>query len=160
MCMGSLGEDTCDSSIFAVRASSTHMKNIVQICLLAPIAMMMRKLKPEDIFAVDPKIRFVGLANRNGQILFSKMREGIASYTPDSIDRTAVEDHGRYFIEKAEQEAEWSGMLEHIAVSYEKYVVLIIPLKQRYALITLEKDTPAESYASISKAIRALDKQI
>jgi len=119
--------------------------------------MKMTKLKPEDIFAVHPRIRFAGLANRNGQILFSKMREGIVSYTPDSIDRTALEDHGRYFIETAEQEVKWSGMLEHIAVSYEKYVVLIIPLEQRYVLITLEKDVPAESHTSICKAIRALD---
>ena len=117
----------------------------------------MRKLKPEDIFAVHPKIRFAGLAKRNGQILFAQMREGVASHTPDSLDRTGLEDHGRYFIEMAEQEIKWSGTLEHIAVSYEKYVVLIIPLQQRYVLISLEKGVPAESYTSICKAIRALD---
>jgi hypothetical protein len=117
----------------------------------------MRKLKPEDIFAVHPKIRFAGLAKRNGQILFAQMREGVASYTPDSIDRTSLEDHGRYFIEMAEQEVKWSGMLEHIAVSYEKYVVLIVPLKQTYVLITLERDAPPESCTIICEAIRALD---
>jgi hypothetical protein len=114
-------------------------------------------LKPEDIFAVHPGIRFAGLANRDGQILFSKMREGVVSYTPGSVERTGLENHGRYFIETAEQEVKWSGKLEHIAVSYEKYVVLYIPLKQRYVLISLEKDVPAESYTSICKAIRALD---
>ena len=119
----------------------------------------MRKLKPEDIFAVHPGIRFAGLANRSGQILFSKMREGVVSYTPDSVERTGLEDHGRYFIETAEQEVKWSGILEHIAISYEKYVVLYIPLKQTYVLISLEKDVPAESYTGICKAIRALSKQ-
>jgi hypothetical protein len=118
--------------------------------------MKLTKLKPEDVFAVHPGIRFAGLANRNGQILFSKMREGVVSYTPDSVERTGLEDHGRYFIETAEQEVKWSGTLEHIAVSYEKYVVLYVPLKQGYVLISLEKDVPPESYTSIRKAIRAL----
>ena len=114
-------------------------------------------MKPEDLFAVHPGIRFAGLANRDGQILFSKMHEGVVSYTPDSVERTGLEDHGRYFIETAEQEVKWSGKLEQIAVSYEKYVVLYVPLKQGYVLISLEKDVPAESYTSICKAIRALD---
>jgi hypothetical protein len=114
-------------------------------------------LKPEDILAVHPGIRFAGLANRDGHILFSKMHEGVVSYTPDSVERTGLEDHGRYFIETAEQEVKWSGKLEHIAVSYEKYVVFYIPVKQGYVLISLEKDVPAESYTSICKAIRALD---
>ena len=114
-------------------------------------------MRPEDIFAIHPGIRFAGLANRNGQILFSKMREGVVSYTPDSVERTGLEDHGRYFIETAEQEVKWGGTLEHIAVSYEKYVVLIIPLERSYVMISLEKDVPVESYASICKAIRALD---
>ena len=114
-------------------------------------------MKPEDIFAVHPGIRFAGLANRDGKILFSKMRERVVSHTPDSVERTGLEDHGRYFIETAEQEVKWSGKLEQIAVSYEKYVVAYVPLKQGYVLISLEKDVPAESYSSICKAIQALD---
>jgi len=119
-------------------------------------ATITRKLKPEDIFAIHPRIRFAGLANRNGQILFSKMREGIVSHTPESVERTGLENHGRYFIETAEQDVKWSGMLEHITVSYEKYVVLYVPLKQGYVLLSLEKDVPAESHGGICKAIRAL----
>jgi hypothetical protein len=119
--------------------------------------MKVRKLKAEDIFAVHPGIRFAGLANRNGQVLFAKMREGIASHTPDSVDKTGLENHGRYFIETAEQEVKWSGSLEHIAVTYEKYVVVFIPLAEKYVLISLERNVPAESYSSISKSIRALD---
>jgi len=116
-----------------------------------------RKLEAEDIFAIDPGIRFVGLATRNGRVLFAKMREGTVSRTPESIDKTGLEDHGRYFIETAEQEVKWSGRLNHIAVTYEKYVVMFIPLADKYALISLEKSVPAKSYASISESIRALD---
>jgi hypothetical protein len=114
-------------------------------------------MKPEDIFVVHPKIRFAGLAKRNGKILFLQMREGVTSLTPDSVDRTALEIHAQYMVETAEQEIRWSGPVEYIAITFEKYVELIIPLKETYVAITVEKEVPAESYGEICKAIRALD---
>jgi hypothetical protein len=119
--------------------------------------MKVRELNPEDIFALHPGIRFVGLAKRNGQVLFAKMRGGVVSHTPDSVDKTGLESHGRYFIDTAEQEVKWSGPLEYIVVRYEKYVVVFIPLTERYVLLSLEKSVPAESYDGIFKSIRALD---
>lgn len=114
-------------------------------------------MKPEDVFAVHPKIRFAGLAKRNGRVLFMQMRQGVVSFTPDSRDRTALEIHAQYMVETAEQEGRWSGRVEHIAITFEKYVELIIPLKETYVAITVEKEVPAESYGEICKAIRALD---
>jgi hypothetical protein len=114
-------------------------------------------MKPEDIFAIHPKIRFAGLARRNGQILFKQMREGVASLTPDSLDRTALEIHAQYIVETVELEGRWSGPVNHVAITFEKYIELIIPLKETYALITVEKEAPLESCEEICKAIRALD---
>jgi hypothetical protein len=116
-----------------------------------------RFLRPEDVFAVHQKIRFAGLARRNGQVLFLQMREGVVSFTPDSRDRTALEIHTQYIVETAEQESRWAGPVEHIAITFEKYVELIIPLEETYLAITVEKDVPAESYSEICKAIRTLD---
>jgi len=98
---------------------------------------------------------WISESKRSNSILKDAKEWSVIRRTPST--KLLVEDHGRCFIETAEQETKWSGMLEHIAVSYEKYVVLIISLKQRYALITLEKDVPAQSYTGVCKAIRALD---
>jgi hypothetical protein len=113
--------------------------------------------KPEDIFAIHPKIRFAGSAKRNGQVLFLQMREGVTSLTPDSLDRAALEIHAQYIVETVEQEGRWSGPVENVAITFEKYVELIIPLTETYVLITVEKEVPVESYGEICKAIRALD---
>ncbi len=114
-------------------------------------------MKPEDIFAIHPKIRFAGLANRNGKVIFLQMREGVASLTPDSVDRTALEIHAQYMIETAELETRWSGPVGHVAIDFEKYVELVVPLKESYVAITLEKEVSAETYREICKSIRALD---
>jgi hypothetical protein len=114
-------------------------------------------MKPEDIFAIHPKIRFAGLARRSGKILFLQMRNGVTSLTPDSIDRITLEIQAQYMVETAEKEARWGGPVEHIAITFEKYVELIIPLKETYVMITVGKEVPAESYRDICKAIRALD---
>ncbi len=86
-----------------------------------------------------------------------QMRKGVVSFTPESRDRTALEIHAQYMVETAEQECTWGGPVEYFAISFEKYVELIIPLKETYLVITVEKDVPAESYGGICSAIRTLD---
>ncbi|HKM49909.1 MAG TPA: hypothetical protein VJZ75_01895 [Candidatus Bathyarchaeia archaeon] len=113
-------------------------------------------MKPEDIFAIHPEIRFAGLATRKGQVVFSKMRPGVVSYHPEPSRTVTVEIQGHYMIEMAEKKY-WAGALEHIAICFEKYVHLFIPLKNHIAEITVEKDLPPHSYGKICSAIQALE---
>ncbi|HKM77922.1 MAG TPA: hypothetical protein VJZ03_02500 [Candidatus Bathyarchaeia archaeon] len=110
----------------------------------------------EEVFALHPGIRFAGLATRKGQMVFSKMRPGVVSYHPEPTRTATIEIQGQYMIEMAEKKY-WAGTLEHITVSFEKYVHLFIPLKKHIAEITLEKDVPPESYRKICSAIQALE---
>jgi len=85
------------------------------------------------------------------------MREGVTSLTPDSNHLSDLEIRTQYIIESAEQESKWIGALDHITFCFEKYVELVVPLKDSYVAINLEKDVPPESYPRISKAIRELE---
>jgi hypothetical protein len=114
-------------------------------------------LKPEDIFAMLPAVRWAGLATRRGKVIFTQMREGVPSLTPNTNDLSTLEIRTQYIIEAAELESRWAGALDHIAFVFEKYVEIIIPLKNSYVAITVEKDVPAQSYPEISKAIRELE---
>jgi len=114
-------------------------------------------LKPEEIFAVHPKIRWAGSATRKGNVIFAQMRDGLTSLTPSANDLSTLEIRTQYIIEAAEQESRWVGPLDHIAFCFEKYVEVIVPLGDSYVAITLEKDVPPESYPKISKAIRQLE---
>jgi len=115
------------------------------------------KLKPEDIFALLPAVRWVGLATRRGKVIFTQMREGVTSLTPNTNDLSTLEIRTQYIIEAAELESRWAGALDHITFVFEKYVEIIIPLKNSYVAITVEKDVPPQSYPEISKAIRELE---
>ena len=80
----------------------------------------------------------------------------MTSLTSTSNDLTVLEIQTQYIIESAELESKWNGALDHITFCFEKYVELIVPLKESYLAITVEKDVPPESYPRISKAIRKL----
>jgi hypothetical protein len=114
-------------------------------------------LKPEEVFAVHPKIRWAGLATRKGAVIFAQMRKGVTSMTPISNQLTDLEIRTQYIIESAELESRWVGALDHITFCFEKYIELIVPLKDSYVAVNLEKDVPAESYSKISRAIRELE---
>ena len=114
-------------------------------------------MKPEEVFAVHPGIRWAGLATRRGDVVFAQMREGVTSLIPNSNRLSDLEIRTQYVIESAELESKWVGALDHIIFCFEKYVELIVPLKNSYAAVTLDKDTPLDSYPRISKAIRELE---
>ena len=114
-------------------------------------------MKPEDILAVHPRIRFVGLATRKGQVIFGQMRPGVVSHHKEPSRTAGLELQGPYVIEMAEKKY-WAGPLEHVAMTFEKYVQLFIPLKNHIAEITIERDVPPEMYSKICSAIRDLEK--
>jgi hypothetical protein len=115
-------------------------------------------LKPEDVFAIHPAIRWVGLATRKGRVIFSQMKEGVSSITPDTNDLSTLEIRTQYIIEGAEQESRWAGALDRITFVFEKYVEVIVPLRDSYVAVTVDKEILPQSYSGISKAIRELEK--
>lgn len=114
-------------------------------------------MKPEEIFALHPKIRWAGLATNKGAVVFAQMRKGVTSFTPDTNKLADFEIRAQYIIESAELEGKWVGPLDHITFCFEKYVELIVPIKDGYVAINLEKDVPSEAYPRISKSIRELE---
>jgi len=118
---------------------------------------LQHRLSAEEIFAINPKIRWAGLASRRGRVIFIQMRDGLQSHTPDSHDKLTVEVRAQYIIETVEQEAVWGGEVQHVAIVFEKFVELIIPLKSAYAVITVEKDLQPDSYPAICRGIRELE---
>ena len=114
-------------------------------------------MKPDDVFAVHSGIRWAGLATRKGKVVFAQMREGVTSLTPNTNDLSTLEIRTQYILEAAELESKWSGTLDHITFCFEKYVEIIVPLKNSYVAITVERDVPPESYPKISNAIREME---
>ncbi len=116
----------------------------------------MSELKPDDVFAVNPNIRWAGLATTKGEVIFCQMRRGVKSLTPEDDDRLLLELRAQYITETSERVSRWAGTVEYIAISYEKFVELIIILEDKYMVVTLEKNVPAQAFPEIAKSIQNL----
>ena len=113
-------------------------------------------MTPEDIFALDPNIRWAGLATSKGKVLFSMMRHDVKSLTPAEDDRAMLELRAQFLTEMTGHVAQWAGPVNYIAICYEEFCELIVTLKDMYVALTLEKGTPATAFKEIAKAIQAL----
>jgi len=116
----------------------------------------MPELGPNDVFALDSSIRWVGLATKRGQVIFVQMRPGVRSLTPDTDDRLLLEVRAQYITDVCNQVDQWGGPTEYIAMAHEKFIELIIMLKEKYMVMTLEKNVSGENVANLAKRAQQL----
>lgn len=113
-------------------------------------------MTPEDIFALNPNIRWVGLATSKGKVLFSQMRRGVKSLTPEEDDRAMLELRAQFLTEMTGHVSQWAGPAKYIAICYEEFCEVIVTLKDTYVALTLEKGTPATAFKEVAQAIQAI----
>jgi hypothetical protein len=117
----------------------------------------METITPQQIFALHPSIRWAGLATSKGQVIFSKMRPGVKSLTPEEDDRVLLELRAQYITEICNQTTRWAGPTEYVAMSHEKFIELITVLEEQYVVaVTVEKDVDLNTAADIAKIIQKL----
>ena len=117
-------------------------------------------MTPEDIFAVNPNIRWAGLATSRGKVIFSQMRRGVESLTPAEDDRALLELRAQFLSDMCRTVSMWAGSTNYVAINYEKFTELIVILKDEYVVVTLEKGAPAASFEKITESIRAIGKVV
>lgn len=115
-------------------------------------------MTPEEIFAVDPRIRWIGLATSKGKAIFCQMKKDVKSLTPEEDDRAMLELRTQFLTEMCGPVTVWAGPVNYIALSYEKFTELVVTLKDKYVALTLERETPPDMFKRIAESIRALDK--
>jgi hypothetical protein len=116
----------------------------------------MPQLSAEEVFQIHPKIRWVGLATERGEVVFSKMRPGVESFTPDEDDEFLLE-FGAIMMNGITQRSDpWLGPSEYVAIAYEKTTQLILKLGERYLALTVEKSVRPNEIEQIAKSIRAV----
>jgi len=116
----------------------------------------MNELKPEDVFAINPGIRWAGLATNRGKIIFSKMRSGVKSITPETDDLLLLELRAQYIMEMTQQVAQWAGPVDYVAICYDKFTELTVIRKDTYLVLTVERNVAAQELPKIADSIRKL----
>ena len=116
----------------------------------------MVELRADEIFLIHPKIRWGGLTTNKGQIIFSKMRPGVESYTPEEDDRFLLEFGALIMNGITQRSGPWLGNCEYVTVAYEKATQLILCVKEKYLALTVDKSVPCDEIAKIAKSVLEL----
>lgn len=141
-----------------VLSRSNHAKEITSVLSDVTRLRDSRKMIPEDVFAIDPNIRWAGLATLRGHVVFCQMRRGVKSIAPEEDDRALLELRAQYLTEMTGPVTRWAGSVDYVAISYEKFIELIVILHDKYVVVTLSKDTPANRLIEIAKSIQGIGK--
>jgi hypothetical protein len=113
-------------------------------------------LRAEQVFAVHPKIRGVGMVSMKGSVLLSEMRLGVKRMASEVEDGLMLELQAPFHTQMANRRAKWIGPVELAVVSYQAYYELHVPLGENLVVVTIEKDTPFAEIREIARKIKEL----
>ena len=88
----------------------------------------------EEAFRMDSRIRYVAIVDRQFHVLVSRMREGVASITPEEDDRNFVQLMPPIILDAVEKLTPLLGTVESVTVRYEK-VLLVFFAKGNYVVV-------------------------
>ena len=92
----------------------------------------------DDLFALDPRIRYVALFDRNHKLVESRMRTSVPSFTPETYDRKFMGSVPPMILDTLSQLETQCGPLSHISVQYEKVDLIFLPHNNQIIAISLE----------------------
>jgi hypothetical protein len=92
----------------------------------------------DNLFALDPRIRYVGLLDRNHKLVESRMRSSVPSFTPETYDRKFMGSVPPMILDTLSQLENQCGPLSHISVQYEKVDLIFLPHNNQIIAISLE----------------------
>jgi hypothetical protein len=97
------------------------------------------ELTSERIFNLHPKIRWAGLANDKGEVLFAKMRPGVQSLSPEAADISFMQLGPMLLSSVCERLAAWAGRVESVVTTYERVVLVVVKLDEHHLAFTVNR---------------------
>jgi len=92
----------------------------------------------DELFALDSRIRYVALLDRNSKLLESRMRSNVMSLTPETYDRKFMGSVPPMILDTLSQLENQCGPLAHISIQYQKVDLVIFPHNNQIVAISLE----------------------
>ncbi len=92
----------------------------------------------DELFALDSRIRYVALLDRNSKLLESRMRSNVMSLTPETYDRKFMSSVPPMILDTLSQLENQCGPLAHISIQYQKVDLVIFPHNNQIVAISLE----------------------
>lgn len=116
----------------------------------------MAHLESEDaIFQIDPKITSAELGTVRGEVLFAQGRKPQGNLIPrqDTLLRLRAE----FLTEINSRSESAEERAEFVLISYRNRYALIIPRRERYLLLSVEKTATAQELMRIAEAVSSIE---
>src|SRR5438094_9245071 len=81
----------------------------------------------DELFALDSRIRYVALLDRNSKLLESRMRSNVMSLTPETYDRKFMSSVPPMILDTLSQLENKCGPITQISIQYQKVDIVIFP---------------------------------
>ncbi len=92
----------------------------------------------DDLFALDPRVRYVAILDRNHKLVESRMRSSVASLTPETYDRKFMGSVPPMIMDTLSQLENQCGPISHISIQYQKVDMIFFPLNNQILAVSLE----------------------
>ena len=105
-------------------------------------------VSPEEIFRVSKKIRWAALTTDRGDVIYSKQRPAVESFSPPHIDEEFVQLGPLTLLGTAEKYSEYLKGVDHIVVWFGVAIAVYSRVGSQVLSVTIEKDLDALSQFS------------
>jgi len=107
----------------------------------------------DEIFAIDKNIRWVGLVTSKGEVVLNKMRPGVQSYSPSSIDEDFLRLGPLTLLGVEERYSKYLRGVQEIVVHYGVTLSVYARLGSQVIAISIEEDHP-EAVSTVREWLR------
>ena len=92
----------------------------------------------DELFALDTRVRYVAVLDRNHKLVESRMRSSVHSLTPEEYDRKFMGSVPPLILDILSQLERQCGPVSHISIQYEKVDLVFFPLNNQILAVSLE----------------------
>jgi len=114
----------------------------------------------EEVLKRDSRIRYVGIVDRQFNVLVSQMRDGVDSLTPADSDRKFVQLLPPILLDAVEKLwAPLLGTVESVTVRYEKVLLVFFSKGNYVVVLSFAPDVSRPFMSALTDFIQSLTSQ-
>ncbi len=92
----------------------------------------------DQLFAMDSRIRYVAVLDRNQRLKESRMRSNVHSLTPEGYDRKFMSSVPPLVLDSLQQLEGQCGPLEQISIQYKRVDLMFFSFDSQIVVLSLE----------------------
>lgn len=92
----------------------------------------------DELFALDQRVRYVAVLDRNHKLVESRMRSSVHSFTGEEYDKKFMRSVPPLILDILAQLEAQVGSLSHISIQYERVDLVFFPFNTQILALSLE----------------------